>query len=208
MEVELKYMVPSKEVMDEVFNDAYLFAIEEENTREKVFFKAAYFDTKNHVLSANDIAFRVRMEGEKLIASLKWRGKAEGGLHSREEINVPVDNPQYYLMPPATLFQQSEIGKEVIRLVGDEPLVSLMEMGFLRSRFRVDTGDSIIEISLDSGEIMTDRGNLPISELELELFSGNQEDLLALGERLSGEYSLAPSDESKYLRGLKEMGLR
>jgi inorganic triphosphatase YgiF len=208
MEVELKYNVPSKEVMDAIFNDAYLFGIEEESPREKIFFKAAYFDTKDHVLSKNDIAFRVRLEGEKLVASLKWRGKVEGALHSREEINVPVDNPQCYLMPTTTLFEQSEIGKEVIRLVADEPLVALLEMGFLRRRFRVDTGESIVEISLDSGEIMTDRGNLPISELELELFSGNQEDLMILGERLSAEYQLSPSGESKYLRGLRELGLR
>ena len=69
MEVELKYLVDSKETADEIFNDAYLFSIEEKETREKMFFKAAYFDTADYILSKNDIAFRVRMEGEQLVAS-------------------------------------------------------------------------------------------------------------------------------------------
>lgn len=208
MEVELKYLVDSKETADEIFNDAYLFSIEEKETREKMFFKAAYFDTADYILSKNDIAFRVRMEGEQLVASLKWRGKVEGGLHRREEINVPVDDPQCYIMPSPEIFHESDIGKEVIRLVGENPLISLMEMGFLRSRFRVDTGNSIIEVALDMGEILTDRGNLPILELELELYSGDEDDLMDLGNRLSKSYELKPFDESKYLRGRKKLGIQ
>ena len=127
MEVELKYLLDSKETADAIFNDAYLFSIEEKETREKMFFKAAYFDTEDYILSKHDIAFRVRMEGEQLIASLKWQGKVEGGLHRREEINVPVDDPQCYVMPSAEIFSESDIGKEVIRLVGEKPLISLME---------------------------------------------------------------------------------
>ena len=153
-------------------------------------------------MSKHDIAFRVRLEGEQLIASLKWRGKVERGLHRREEINVPVDDHQCYIMP-----YESDIGKEVIRLVGESPLISLMEMGFLRSRFRVDTGNSIIEVALDMGEILTDRGNLPILELELELYSGEEADLIALGDRLSKSYRLIPFGESKYLRGRKQLGI-
>lgn len=207
MEVELKYLIDSKETADELFNDAYLFSIEEKETREKVFFKAAYFDTKDYILSKHDIAFRVRMEGEQLVASLKWRGKVEAGLHRREEINVPVDDPQCYIMPSPEIFAESDIGKEVIRLVGENQLVSLMEMGFLRSRFRVDTGNSIIEVALDMGEILTDSGNLPIQEVELELYSGEESGLLELGEKLSRTYELLPFNESKYLRGRKQLGI-
>jgi inorganic triphosphatase YgiF len=207
MEVELKYLVDSKERADAIFNDAYLFSIEEEDTREKTFFKAAYFDTADYILSKHDIAFRVRMEGDQLVAALKWRGKVEGGLHRREEINVPLDDPQSYIMPSPEIFAESDIGKEVIRLVGESPLISLMEMGFLRSRFRVDTGNSIIEVALDMGEILTDRGNLPILELELELYSGEETELMALGDRLSKAYELLPFDQSKYLRGRKLLGI-
>lgn len=207
MEIELKYLIDSKETADAIFNDSYLFSIEEKETREKMFFKAAYFDTADYILSKHDIAFRVRMEGEQLVASLKWRGKVEGGLHRREEINVPVDDPQCYIMPSPEIFAESAIGKEVIRLVGDNPLISLMEMGFLRSRFRVDTGDGIIEVALDMGEILTDKGNLPIMELELELYSGEEADLMKLGARLSKKYQLLPFNESKYLRGRKQLGI-
>lgn len=208
MEIELKYLVPNKEVMDSIYDDAYLFSVEEEGTRERLFFKASYFDTEDRALSENDIAFRVRMEGEKLVASLKWRGKVEGGLHQREEINIPLTDPNSYILPSPKIFKESEIGKEVIRLVGDKTLKCIMEMGFLRSSFKIDTGSSIIEVALDSGEIMTDKGNLPISELELELYSGNAKELLELGQKLALEYGLKTSDESKYHRGLKQLGIR
>ncbi len=208
MEIELKYIVDSKETCEAIFEDSYLFSIEEDGTREKVFMKAAYFDTNDHILSANDIAFRVRLERDKLVASLKWRGKCEGALHKREEINVPVDNPDCFLMPDPGIFKESEIGKEVIRLVDGKPLISIMEIVFMRSRFKVDTGSSIVEVSLDVGEIMTEAGNQQFCELELELFSGSEEELVILGDRLSAQYNLLESPESKYVRGLRILGIR
>ncbi|MFA5638130.1 MAG: CYTH domain-containing protein [Anaerovoracaceae bacterium] len=208
MEIELKYSVPTKKVMEEIEEDAYLFSIEEEHTREKRAFKASYFDTEDHDLLKNDIAFRIRMEGDKLQATLKWKGRVEGALHKREEINVPLKDDKAYIMPSVNVFCESEIGKEVIKLVNKKPFICLMEMGFLRTSFKVDTGKSIIEVSLDQGEILTDKGNTFIQELELELFSGETEELMKLGERLMTTYDLLPGSESKFLRGLKLLNIR
>jgi triphosphatase len=96
----------------------------------------------------------------------------------------------------------------VVSLIGGESLSSIMEVGFLRRRVRVDTGDSIIEVSVDTGEIVADSGSIPLCELELELFSGQQDDLTALGEKLALRYSLVPEKLSKYARGLQLAGRR
>lgn len=202
MEIELKYAIKDKAVSEEIWEDTELKVIEEMDSRETLYMKAAYFDTEDFILAQNDIAYRVRMEGERKIASLKWNGKSEGALHTREEINVPVDGDDCFILPDQTIFKESSIGKELIELVDGKQLASLMEVGFLRRRFRVDYNNSIIEISIDNGDIITDNGSLPICEVELELFTGDQEVLLELGNKLAEKYGLASEKRSKYARGL------
>lgn len=202
MEIEMKYVIGDREIAKNLWEDEYLSGIEEKDSREKVYMKAAYFDTDDYILSKNDIAFRVRMEGSRIVASLKWKGASEDGLHTREEINVPVKDEACFILPNPEIFKESDIGRDMIALLNGKPLHSLLETRFLRSRLRVDTGKSICEVAIDEGEIVTDFGNLPICELEIELFSGDQEDIQKMGELLAEKYQLVPEDRSKYARGL------
>jgi len=202
IEVELKYIIPDKNEAENIWQDVDLLIMSDEDSREKLPFKASYFDTEDGILAQNDIAFRVRVEGSRSIASLKWNGTSEGALHTREEINVPIDGEACLIMPDPALFKESEIGIQVMDLVSGKQLVNVMEVGFLRRRARIDTGNSIIEISIDTGEIVTDSGTTPICELELELFSGSQDELIELGNKLADRYSLVPEERSKYARGL------
>lgn len=202
MEIEMKYGIGDKEIAKSIWEDEYLLSIEEKDSRERVYMKAAYFDTEDGTLSKNDFAFRVRMEGTRIVASLKWNGACVDGLHTREEINVPVTDEACFILPNPEIFKESDIGREMIALVAGKPLHSLLETRFLRSRMRVDTGKSICEVAIDEGEIVTDFGNLPICELEIELFSGDQEDILRMGEALAEKYRLTAENKSKYARGL------
>ncbi len=203
MEIEMKYGIESKDVAKRIWEDEYLAGIEEKDSRETLYMKAAYFDTDDSILSKHDIAFRIRMEGSRIVASLKWNGACADGLHQREEINVPVKDEACFMMPNPDVFIESDIGRDMISLVEGKPLHSLLETRFLRSRMRVDTGKSICEIAIDEGEIVTDFGNLPISELEIELFSGDQEDMLQIGKSLEEKYGLYIENRSKYARGLE-----
>ncbi len=206
MEVELKYSIQDEETAEKLWLDEMLTSCEEEDSREKVFMKSAYFDTEDFTLSKNDIAFRVRKEGSRIVASLKWGGKNEGALHQRQEINVPVDDEACFLSPAANLFKESEIGQHVITLVGDQMLSCIIEMNYIRRRFRIDRQDSIMEISIDQGEIVTDRGKKPISELEVELFSGEDSVLTQVGAELAEKYGLEAGLNSKFSRGLDLLG--
>lgn len=203
MEIEMKYDIGDKETAKNIWEDEYLVSIEEKDSRERVYMKAAYFDTEDSILSKNDIAFRVRMEGARIVASLKWKGASVDGLHTREEINVPVKDEACFILPDPEIFKESDIGREMIDLIAGKPLHSLLETRFLRSRMRVDTGKSICEVAIDEGEIVTDFGSLPICELEIELFSGDQEDVLRMGKALAEKYQLTAENRSKYARGLK-----
>lgn len=202
MEIELKYRISDKEVAKRIWDDEYLSNMEEKESREKVFMKASYFDTDDYLLSKNDTAFRIRMEGNRIIASLKYNGESVEGLHTREEINVPVKDEACFIQPDPGIFKESEMGQYLMELIGDKPLHSLLETRFLRSRLRIDTGKSICEVAIDEGEIVTDFGNLPICELEIEWFSGEQEEMRQVGNTLAEKYELIEENQSKYARGL------
>ena len=174
MEIEMKFAIGNKEVAEAIWEDEYLKKIGDSSSKEAVYMKSAYFDTEERVLLKNDVAFRVRMEGNKVIASLKWNGSSSGGLHKREEVNVPVDDPACFLEPSPEIFRESDQGKAMMDLIGEERLYSILEMNFVRRRIRVDYENSIMEIAVDTGEILTENGELPICELEIELFSGEQ----------------------------------
>ena len=208
MEIELKYKVPDKETMDKIWNDEYISEIEEKDSREDILMKAAYFDTEDRILSKNDIAFRVRMEGSKVIASLKWNDKdlSISGLHMREEINVPMDDDTCFISPKPDIFKESSEGRDLLEVVGDSPLLNIMEMTFLRKKVRLDDGECICELSLDDGKIMSDCGEEPINEMEIELFTGEQDCLIKIGDTIVQKYDLQPESLSKYARGLKLIG--
>ncbi len=205
MEIELKYNIDDEETAEKLWLDDTLSAWEEEDSREKVVMKSAYFDTEDMILSKNDIAFRVRKEGNRFIASLKWGGKSEGALFHRGELNVPVDDEACFLRPSKELFKESDIGQHVIELVGDQMLTCIIEMDFIRRRFRVDHMDNIMEISIDQGEIVTDSGKEAISEIEIELFSGDENVLKEVGDELAEKYNLKAGLSSKFARGLALM---
>lgn len=199
MEIELKYSIPAHEVADEIWKDKLFFHMEEDDSREEMCFLAKYFDTPDCDLAKNDIAYRVRKEGCRWVAALKWKGHSEGALHTREEINVPVNDDK----PAPGVFKESEIGAEFLRIIEGKTLYSMLETRFHRRRFRIDTGTGIFELSVDEGWIVTPYGEEPISEVELELFSGETEELEELGKRLCETYDLEKQSKSKYARGIK-----
>lgn len=204
MEIELKYAINDNETAMRIWEDEDLKKLEEPETRETVFMKATYFDTEDYDLCENDMAYRVRREGDRLIASLKWGGKNEGALHTREEINIPVIDTH----PNPVTFEESDVGKDLIRIIGGKPLRSIIEMHIERRRFRIDTQSSLLEVSVDSGEIVTEKGSSPICEVEIELFSGEQEDLLEAGQQLVDKYGVVSEKRSKFYRGLVLLGQR
>ena len=182
MELEMKYAVPDKATCDAIWEDDLIKYYADPSSMEKLVMKAVYFDTEDGKLSANNMAVRVRYEGDTAFATLKWNGSVSNGFHEREEINVPA-RMEHFISSPKELFKESEDGKVLLDLIGDEPLVNLLEMRYLRSRCRLSYGASIME-------------------LEIELYAGDPKDIRDFGQRLQEKYKLAPEDRSKLVRGL------
>ena len=127
---------------DRIWNDPYLKKLEEADSRHQGHFNGRYFDTEDLVLQKNDIAYRVRQEGTKVVASLKWNGETNGALHCREELNVNLGNDAD-TSPVPSVFSESEVGQKMLTLIGDKPLVCIMEVNVLRRHMRVDIGKSL-----------------------------------------------------------------
>jgi len=204
MEIELKYTISDKEIAAKIWEDEELKKIEEPDTRETVFMDAIYYDTEDMDLSHNDMAYRVRREGEKLVASLKWGGGSDGALHKREEINIPVNDTN----PDPVIFEACDIGPDLMRIIGGKELYPLVDMHIERKRFRVENDDTLLEISIDSGEIKTVNGIAPVCEVEIELFSGPEEGMMKIGNMLTEKYNVISEKRSKFYRGLMLLGER
>jgi len=200
MEQEMKYAVPSKEVSDLIWENSLITKYGDESTRETLVMKAVYFDTESFDLANNKMTVRVRSEGDRKFATLKWNGCSKNGFHERNEINVPVQDDSF-IAPKPEIFVGSDDGDVLLNLIGSKTLVNLMEMSFLRRKIRLMYKESVVELALDYGEIITDHGTSPILELELELYAGTVDTLLELGEEFVKTYELTPEDRSKFSRG-------
>jgi len=206
MEIELKFLVEDEIARERILQDHHLQKLADENTLETIPMKAVYFDTEDKDLLKMKFAFRVRYEDGRPVATMKWGGGVEDGLHRRGELNVTV-NEEFVQCPDMGIFRGSEIYEELTELVAEKPMIPVMEMEFVRKQMHVDTGRSISVVSLDEGEIRTAGGSAVISELEVELYSGDQEDMIALGRELAAKYNLQAGEKSKYQRGLELLGL-
>lgn len=88
-------------------------------------------------------------------------------------------------------------------LIDNQDLHPVIHMNYLRRRFRMDIGESFVEVAIDTGEISTMTASTPVCELEIELYSGDVDDMIAFGNKLADRYGIEREDITKYARGLE-----
>ena len=200
METELKYALRSEEQIDRIFNDPVLLRYMGDDEQEMKPMSAVYYDTEDRALSERYITFRIRKEGDRYVATMKWNGSVENGLSRREELNVPL-SAEEAASPSLGIFEQSDIGDVLAEAAAGKTLVPVMEMDFVRRSVRLDTGSSISELSADIGDISAGGQKAPILELELELYAGDEDDMLRFGAEIAERYGLKAENSSKFARG-------
>ncbi len=214
MEIELKYSVPADEA-EKILHD---MSAKYGSELKSIPMEAVYYDTEDKALRERRLTYRIRREGDDNVLTIKYgRGSDKGisGLHKREEINVPVP-ADFIEKPGIDVLDDTPVYKEFDKAVGGQysddfgimlplkPLIPVMTMKFLRKELMVtlDSGGKAI-LSYDEGNITAGNKNSAISELEIELFEGNEEELAGFGEKLAEKYAIEPLNKSKYARGLK-----
>lgn len=203
MEIELKLVVPSRQVFDQLLalvniNDYKLI---ESGSRTVI---DSYRDTTDGNLRAAGFACRIRHDVSRgtWIATLKGLGIAVEGVHKREELEasiLPNARPSNWPIGPArNLVNQLSQGR---------PLVELFTIRQIRHVKRVERNEvTVAELSLDEVWFASTPDGSPVWELELELEkSGVPSDLEALHEGLS-QFGLEPQTVSKFEHEMARTG--
>ena len=203
MEIELKYHVNDQAVADAIFESDEIKKITDIDSEETIAMKAVYYDTEDRRLSRDLMTFRIRREGARLVGTLKWNGQSDEGMHEREELNVPILDEGKIDSPDIEIFSETPMYDELRRIVGHRSISKVIEVEVIRRQVRVDTGRAICELSYDNGKVYAGNSEGVISEMEIELYSGEKEDMERLGNELAAKYGLVPENRSKYKQGLE-----
>ena len=202
METEFKYSLDDPSVFDEIVKNAGINKMGIEAV-ETIDMHADYFDTAEGDFRRKGIAYRIRQEDDRCTATIKWDVNVREGLHQREEFNLVVSDERFAENPDIELFISSDAYDVLHDAAGDKPLIATISMDYQRRQFKVDTGKSISCISVDEGVIHHRDGHVvPICELEIEWYYGDEEDFMRLAEFIRNKYELKAEDRSKLQRAL------
>lgn len=200
METEFKYRLDDSSIFDKIVQDKEIVG-NGDLCAETIEMKAVYFDTMQQDFLKKGVAYRIRQENERITATIKWDKDVRDGLHIREEFNLVVNDDRYVDNPDIEMFRSSDAYPVLHDAAGDNKLIKLISMEYERKQIRIDTGKSISCLSVDSGVIHHIKGyDVPVLELEIEWYHGDEEDFKALASRVQKKYQLEAEDVSKLQR--------
>lgn len=165
--------------------------------------KNIYFDTQDLQLNKARVALRIRQAGDRYIQTLKTSGSGSGGLHERGEWEWDLKQPKLDLsLIDADCWPESLNAEQLT-----ETLQPAFETNFTRQRWMLEVShehlSAEIELVHDQGEVIAQGKKDPISEIELELKSGDADLLFKVAHDLSDEVPLLISNISKAQRGFR-----
>jgi triphosphatase len=199
-EIELKLAVPT-DALAKLARDPRLKAlVTGAGTRKHL--RTTYFDTPDRRLLSAELALRVRRDGQRRIQTLKTAGHPTLGLLARGEWEREIvgESP---VLDDAWL---AEIGdKEARKLLAKSKvrarLAPLFSTDFRRRSWRIRRAGSVIELAIDKGTIDGPDGQSQISEVELELKSGDPGELYGLAREIVDIVPAVVESRSKAERG-------
>ncbi|SAK94317.1 adenylate cyclase [Caballeronia hypogeia] len=165
-----------------------------------------YFDTSDNALAKAKSALRLRRTPEQWLQTYKTLGKTVAGLSERHEWELPVAGEALEIDALLDTCDDSKARSALERAAPQ--LVALFKTDFRRITWDIEREGSQIEVALDLGEITAEvdgkTHRADISELELELKSGEASALSMLAAELRGAFpELDPEDLSKAERGYR-----
>jgi triphosphatase len=157
--------------------------------------ETVYYDTPEQLLFQHGMSLRVRRSGKHFIQTLKLLPNIGQPL-TRRQWETPVDA----VTPDLARLPIAEIGDPLATLTNDA-LVPVFATKFRRYARQLDLPDASVEIAFDEGTIEAGARQEVLSEIELELKSGNAGVLFDLGTQLLDAAPLRFSTRSKAERG-------
>lgn len=201
MEVELKLLIDKKYVSALRKHPFILMYARAEPVMQKQ--TSIYFDSpKNHVRNAG-AGLRVRQTANSWIQTLKAGGSEVGGLHRRNEWESPVIGPEPDLTELRKMVSKKSAWGDLLRStkVGCK-IGPIFTTSVSRTIWDLDFPDRTeVEFVLDQGVIESGGKTDEISEIELELKSGDTARLFDFALELLQDIPLHIGTKSKAARG-------
>ncbi len=140
-----------------------------------------YYDTPKLELHKSGMALRLRRAGRQWLQTLKGGGSVQAGLHLRNEWEVPVRRAALdFSLLSETGEAQAVEWNELLPKALRKKLQPVFVTDFSRSSRMLLWQGAQIELCMDQGEVHTEQRGMPICELELELKSGQPQQLFEL----------------------------
>jgi len=155
-----------------------------------------YYDTPNLALKRRGLSLRVRQQGDRFIQTVKMGDPRGGSLLTRGEWEDELAESRPDL-------EAAQSGEHLPDGIGDD-LEPLFATDVMRTTFAIEpTPATRIEAAVDQGEIRATGGleTEPISEIELELKSGDAATLYEVALRLLDVAPIRIETRSKSDRG-------
>jgi inorganic triphosphatase YgiF len=136
-----------------------------------------YYDTPGNELNGQRTALRLRQAGSRTIQTLKTQGEFVNGAHKRNEWEweVPGPNLQLSLLADTPLADNVNLAR----------LAPVFETNFERQVIMLADDNAVIEVVVDTGEIIAGGQSRGLCEIEFELKSGNPSSLLIWAQKLA-----------------------
>lgn len=196
MEIELKLLL-SPEDLRRAGRHASIAALHAGRARTNRLV-SVYYDTADAALARAGVALRVREVGGRWVQTVKTGGTSAAGLHEREEREWRLPSAA----PDPGLLAGTPVEDLITRARMAERLRPVFRTEFERVARPLAWPDGTrAELALDRGSLQAGGRREPISEMELELQSGDATRLYELAQALSGDLPLQVGHASKAERG-------
>lgn len=162
-----------------------------------------YFDTTERDLHARRVALRLRKQGRLWLQTVKQAGTTAGGLSQRPEWEQ-VHRGRWDF----SQITDTKLARLLTRYRDLGRLQPVFETRFARDTWHISHAGSSLQLMADRGEIRCGARVVPLTEIELELVSGNPLALYECALALAESLPLVPDDVSKAERGYALLAAR
>lgn len=161
-----------------------------------------YYDTPGQDLYEERVALRLRRVGSSTDPqwrqTLKMGGRSDSALSHRGEWEVPLAGAELSL-DALEATPWPEFDPDGSRF---EALAPCLVTAFERTSWSVrQRGGSVVEVSLDIGQVVAGGQSAPLCELELELVAGKPSALFEVAQQIARSVAVLPLNLSKAERG-------
>jgi inorganic triphosphatase YgiF len=189
-EIELKLRVAPEDVATLQADPHFAGSLGEPVSETLV---SVYFDSDALFLRDHGLTLRVRHIGDRRIQTIK---SAEHGIFERSEWEQPIESDQ----PNLALAADTPLAPLLTDHIRNA-LKPVFETRIERTAYRLNGGNTDIAIAFDKGRIVANDSSYAVSEIELELKSGEPAELFKLARNIGDIVPAQIDVKSKSERG-------